>query len=86
PPVQMWALPVVMAAGSARLETNLRPANRLISVRRFGTLRMEDVSRYFGTTVAVVICFRALERVVPGEVVRLTVPVERVLVFRTDAR
>jgi putative spermidine/putrescine transport system ATP-binding protein len=33
-----------------------------------------------------VICFRALERVVPGEVVRLTVPIERVLVFRADAR
>jgi hypothetical protein len=33
-----------------------------------------------------VICFRALERVVPGEVVRLTVPIERVLVFRTDVR
>jgi putative spermidine/putrescine transport system ATP-binding protein len=53
-----------------------------------------DVAEFRGGEIAAegvtedgtVICFRALERVVPGEVVRLTVPAERVLVFRTDVR
>jgi putative spermidine/putrescine transport system ATP-binding protein len=49
-----------------------------------------EVAEYYGGEIAAegrtedggVICFRSLERVVPGEFVRLTVPVERVLVFR----
>jgi putative spermidine/putrescine transport system ATP-binding protein len=51
-----------------------------------------DVAEYRGSEIVAegttedggVICFRSLERVVPGEVVRLTVPAERVLVFRAD--
>jgi putative spermidine/putrescine transport system ATP-binding protein len=49
-----------------------------------------EVAEYYGGEIAAegrtedggVICFRSLERVVPGEFVRLTVPIERVLVFR----
>jgi putative spermidine/putrescine transport system ATP-binding protein len=47
---------------------------------RGGEIAAEGVSEDGG-----IICFRALERVVPGEVVHLTVPPERVLVFRGGA-